>query len=50
VGTFSVSGSAPVTARWSTGADTSQYRLDVTREQADGNPLRRGPEVLVTAG
>jgi Anti-sigma-K factor rskA len=46
VGTFSVSGSGPVTVRWSTGADTSQYRLDVTREQADGNPLRRGPEVL----
>jgi anti-sigma factor RsiW len=46
VGTFSVSGSGPVTVRWSTGADTAQYRLDVTREQADGNPLRRGPEVL----
>jgi hypothetical protein len=50
VGTFSVSGSSPVTVRWSTGADTAQYRLDVTREQADGNPLRRGPEVLVAAG
>jgi anti-sigma factor RsiW len=46
VGTFNVSGTGPVTVRWSTGADTSQYRLDVTREQADGNPLRRGPEVL----
>jgi anti-sigma factor RsiW len=50
VGTFGVSGSGPVTMRWSTGADTAQYRLDVTREQADGNPLRRGPEVLTAAG
>ena len=49
VGTFSVSGSSPVTVRWSTGADTAQYRLDVTREQTDGNPLRRGREVLVAA-
>jgi Anti-sigma-K factor rskA len=46
VGTFSVSGTGPVTVRWSTGADAAHYRLDVTREQADGNPLRRGPEVL----
>jgi hypothetical protein len=50
VGTFRVSGPGPVTVRWSTGADTEQYRMDVTREQADGNPLRRGPEVLVAAG
>jgi hypothetical protein len=46
VGTFNVSGSGPVTMRWTTGADTAQYRLDVTLEHADGNPLRRGPEVL----
>jgi Anti-sigma-K factor rskA len=46
VGTFRVSGSGPVTVRWSTGADTAKHRLDVTREKADGNPLRRGPEVL----
>lgn len=46
VGTFSVNGPGPVTVRWSTGVDAGQYRLDVTREQADGNPIRRGPEVL----
>ena len=49
VGTFNVSGSGPVTVRWSTGANTEQYRLDVTLEKADGNPLRRGPEVLTAA-
>lgn len=39
VGTFSVSGPRPITMRWANGADTSQYRLDVTLEHTDGNPL-----------
>ena len=47
--TFSVSGPRPITMRWATGADTAQYRLDVTLEHTDGNPLARGPEVLKAA-
>lgn len=35
--------------RWANGADIAQYRLDVTLEHTDGNPLARGPEVLKAA-
>ncbi|MBJ7602501.1 MAG: anti-sigma factor [Candidatus Dormibacteraeota bacterium] len=46
VGTFSVSGPGPVTMRWTTGADTAHYRLEVTLERAEGNPQHSGPAVL----
>lgn len=46
VGAFSVSGPEPVTMRWTTGADTAHYRLQVTREQAGGYLVHRGPAVL----
>jgi len=46
VGTFSVSGPGPVTMRWTTGADTAHYRLEVTLERAEGSPQHSGPAVL----
>jgi len=46
VGTFSVVGPGSVTMRWTTGADTAHYRLEVTLERAEGNPQHSGPAVL----
>jgi hypothetical protein len=47
VGSFTVGADGSANVRWTTGADLSRFpTLGVTREPADGNPLRQGPEVL----
>lgn len=50
VGTFTTTGTQPVTLRWDTAADRSRFpTMGVTLEPQNGNPAKQGPKVLSAA-
>jgi anti-sigma-K factor RskA len=50
VGSFTTSGTGPLTLRWETAADLARFpNLGVTLEPNNGNPLHQGPKVLTAA-